>query len=147
MTAERLLLVRVGEERFAFPLAEVIEATEASAVTPLALLPEGVVGQCLYRDRLVPVLDGGALLGVPRLDTAGVMLVIEVDGERVALWVDDVIDTVPVDEERLRPVPAGSGAAGAVLRGVVDLGAGIAALVSMEDVRASVRARLMPEVA
>ena len=147
MTAERLLLVRLGAESFAFPLAEVIEATEAGAVTPLALLPQGVVGQCLYRDRLLPVIDGGTLLGVPRLATAGVMLVIDVDGERVALWVDDVIDMVPLDEARVRAVPAGSGIAGTVLRGVVDLGAGIAAVVSMDDVRASVRARLMTEVA
>jgi hypothetical protein len=34
-----------------------------------------------------------------------------------------------------------------MLRAVVDLGQGIAALVSMDDLRASVRARLMMEVA
>lgn len=147
MTAERLLLVRVGAERFAFPLAEVIEATEAGEVTPLALLPQGVAGQCLYRDRLLPVIDGGTLLGVPRMSAAGVVLVIDMDGDRVALWVDDVVDMVPLEEERVRAVPAGSGTSGAVLRGVVHLGDGIAALVSMDGVRASVRARLTVEVA
>ena len=150
MTAERLLLARVGPETFAFPLAEVIEVievTEAREVTPLALAPAGVAGQSVYRDRLLPVIDGGTLLGVPRTSPAGVLLVIEVDGERVAIWVDDVLDMVTVEERRLRPVPAGSGRAGAMLRAVVDLGQGIAALVSMDDVRASVRARLMTEVA
>ena len=147
MNAERLLLARIGTETFAFPLAEVIEATEAVEVTPLSLLPTGVVGQCVYRDRLLPVIDGGALLGVRRTAATGVMLVIVVAGERVALWVDDVVDMVTLEAHRLRAVPAGNGAAGALLRGVVDLGTGIAALVSMDDVRASVRARLMMEVA
>lgn len=147
MTDERLLLARVGTETFAFPLAEVVEVTEAREVSPLALAPAGVAGQSVYRDRLLPVIDGGTLLGVPRTSREGVLLVIEVDGERVAIWVDDVLDMVTVEERRLRPVPAGSGAAGAMLRAVVDLGQGIAALVSMDDMRASVRARLMTEVA
>jgi chemotaxis signal transduction protein len=147
MTDERLLLARVGTETFAFPLAEVVEVVEAREVTPLALAPAGVAGQSVHRDRLLPVIDGGTLLGVPRSAAGGVLLVIDVDGELVAIWADDVLDMVTVEERRLRPVPAGSGAAGAMLRAVVDLGQGIAALVSMDDVRASVRARLMTEVA
>jgi chemotaxis signal transduction protein len=147
MSAERLLLARVGTETFGFPLAEVLEVTEAHGLTPLALAPAGVAGQCVYRDRLLPVIDGGTLLGVRRTAPVGVLLVLAVDGERVALWADDALDMVTVEEDRLRPVPAGSGAAGAMLRAVVDLGQGIAALVSMDDVRASVRARLMTEVA
>ena len=147
MTVERLLLARIGRESFAFPLAEVLEATDAAEVTPLALLPQGVAGQSVYRDQLVPVIDGGTLLGVPRTAPTGVLLVIVVDGERVALWVDDVIDMMTVDAARFRAVPAGSAAVGVMLRGVLDLGVGISALVSMDDVRAFVRARLMTEVA
>lgn len=147
MMTERLLLARIGAETFAFPLAEVLEVTDAAEVAPLALLPVGVAGQSVYRDRLLPVIDGGTLLGVPRCAPQGVLLVIVVDGERVALWADDVIDMVTVDPQRFRAVPAGSGASGAMLRGVLDLGTGIAALVSMDDVRAFVRARLLTEVA
>lgn len=147
MTPERLLLARIGTETFAFPLAEVLEAVDATEVTPLALLPAGVAGQSVYRDRLLPVIDGGMLLGVTRSAPEGVLLVIEVDGECVALWADDVVDMVTVDARRFRAVPAGGGGAGAMLRGVVDLGDAIAAVVSMTDVRAFVRARLMTEVA
>ena len=46
-----------------------------------------------------------------------------------------------------RPVPAGSGAAGEMLSGVAEVGGGIVALVAMDDLRATVRARLMAEVA
>lgn len=147
MNPERFLLARIGKETFAFPLAEVLEATEAAGVTPLALLPPGVAGQSVYRDRLLPVIDSGTLLGVTRSAPKGVLLVIKVDEDRVALWVDDVVDMVTVDPQRLRAVPAGGGGAGAMLRGVVELGGTIAAVVSMDDVRASVRARLMTEVA
>ena len=154
MNPERFLLARIGRETFAFPLAEVLEATDAADVTPLALLPPGVAGQSAYRDRLLPVIDSGTLLGVTRSAPKGVLLVIRVDEDRVALWVDDValwvddvVDMVTVDPQRLRAVPTGGGGAGAMLRGVVELGGTIAAVVWMDDVRASVRARLMTEVA
>ena len=147
MNPERFLLARIGKETFAFPLADVLEATDATDVTPLALLPPGVAGQSAYRDRLLPVIDSGTLLGVTRSAPKGVLLVIRVDEDRVALWVDDVVDMVTVDPQRLRAVPTGGGGAGAMLRGVVELGGTIAAVVWMDDVRASVRARLMTEVA
>ena len=147
MNPERFLLARIGRETFAFPLADVLEATDATDVSPLALLPPGVAGQSVYRDRLLPVIDSGTLLGVTRSAPKGVLLVIKVDEDRVALWVDDVVDMVTVDPQRLRAVPTGGGGAGAMLRGVVELGGTIAAVVSMDDVRASVRARLMTEVA
>ncbi|MCE9603185.1 MAG: chemotaxis protein CheW [Gemmatimonadetes bacterium] len=147
MNPERFLLARIGTETFAFPLAEVLEATDATEVTPLALLPSGVAGQSVYRDRLLPVIDGSMLLGVTRSGPKGVLLVIEVDGDRVALWADDVVDMVTVDPRRFRAVPAGGSGTGTMLRAVVDLGDVIAAVVSMDDVRAFVRARLMTEVA
>lgn len=146
MSTERLLLARIGAETFAFPLASVLEAAEAPEVSPLALLPPGVAGQCVHRGRLLPVIDAGALLGVPRDDARGVLLLVDIDGERAALWVDDVLDMAILEPHQRRPVPAGSGVAGAMLDGVADLGTGIAALVAMDDLRATVRARLMAEV-
>lgn len=145
--AQRLLLARIGAETFAFPLADVLEVAEAPAVTPLPMLPAGVVGQSVHRGRLLPVIDAGALLGVPRTSPTGVLLVIDIDGERAALWADDVLDMVTVEPRMRRPVPAGSGPAGALLAGVVYLGPGIAAMVAMDEVRATVRARLLMEVA
>ena len=147
MIAERLLLARVGAETFAFPIAAVLEAAEAPAVSPLALLPAGVAGQCVHRDRLLPVIDAGTLLGVPRKEPRGVLLLIEINDNHAALWVDDVLDMVMLEPHQRRPVPAGSGAAGEMLSGVADLGGMIVALVAMDDLRATVRARLMAEVA
>lgn len=143
----RLLLVRLGGECYALPLAEVREVTEAPAVTPLPLLPRDVAGQAPHRDRLVPVLDAGALLGTPRDGrTAGVLLHLDVGGDAAALWADDVLDVAEVTEGQWRPAPSG-GRAAALLAGVVDLGDRIAAVVAMDALRATVRARLTTEAA
>lgn len=143
--ATRLLLVRLGAEQFALPLAAVREVTEAPAVEALPRLPQGVAGQVAHRDRLVPVLDAGALLAAPRdAASAGVLLHIDADGEPAALWADDVLDVAEVSPAQWRDVPAGVGTA-ALLAGVVDLGDRIAAVVAMDALRATVRARLHTE--
>ncbi len=146
MTSDRLLVVRVGRERFAFPLAEVLEVSEAPEVTSLPMLPVGVMGQAAHRERLVPVLDAAQLLGGARdARQAGVLLHVDVSGERAALWVDDVEDMVRVEPSQWRPTPGMASAQSVLLDGVVDLGGEIAALVAMDAVRATMRARLTTE--
>ena len=143
----RLLLARVGLETFAFPIADVMEAVESPAVTPLALAPAGVAGQCTHRDRLVPVLDGGVMLGVPRAPGEGVLLLIDTVAGRLGLRVDDVLDMVEVDATRRRALPATGGAMTAMLEDVIDLGDGIAGAVAMDALRAAMAARLTTEAA
>ena len=147
MNAHRMLLARLGRELFAFPIGDVLEAFESPDVSPLALAPAGMLGQCTHRDRLVPVLDAGALLGVPREDGAGVLLLIETDAGRVALRVDDVLDMVNVEPSRRRVLPATGGIMTAMLEDVIDLGGGIAGSVAMDALRAAMAARLTTEVA
>jgi len=71
--APRVLLVRLGRERFALPLGEVLEVMEAPALQPVALAPSGVVGQCLHRDRLVPVVDAATLLAAAKSVIAAIL--------------------------------------------------------------------------
>lgn len=145
-TSERLLVVRVGRERFAFPLGEVLEVSEAAEVTTLPLLPTGVMGQAAHRERLVPVLDAAQLLGGARdASAAGVLLHVDLAGDRAALWVDDVEDMVTAAASQWRPTPGTASAQSVLLDGVVDLGGEIAALVAMDAMRASMRARLTTE--
>jgi len=146
MSSERVLLARLGAERFAFPLAAISEVAEAPVIAPIALAPHGVAGQCIHRERLLPVIDAGALLGVPRTGGRGVLLLVDGDAGRMALWVDDVLDMVPIEAGQRRPLPQ-TGAASALLDGVVDLGDGIAALVAMDAMRAVMAARLTMEAA
>lgn len=147
----RVLVARVGGERFAFPLADVIEVAEAPAIVPVALAPDGMAGQCVHRDRLLPVLDAGVLLGVPRAGDAGsagggVLLLIETSGGRVALRVDDAVDMVTLEERHWRALPASGASAAAMLSAVLHLEGGIAGAVEMDALRGAMLARLMTEV-
>jgi chemotaxis signal transduction protein len=146
MSADRILLVRLGDERFAFPLAGVIEAVDSPVVTPLALPPAGVVGQCSHRGRLLPVLDLGALLGVPREGGAGALLVLDAEGERAALLVDDVLDALESAPSQRRPVPATGANAAGLLDGVLALPSGLAGSVDLGVLRATILSRLTTEV-
>jgi chemotaxis signal transduction protein len=140
----RFLLVGVGGERFALPLADVREAVDAPVVTALPLMPAGVVGQCEHRGSLLAVLDAGALLGVARAGGAGALLVMDAGATRFGLWVDDVLDAVAVEPARAHAVPTGSSAPG-VLRAVLDLESGLAGLVDTDLVRGAAHARLTGE--
>jgi chemotaxis signal transduction protein len=148
----RVLVARVGGERFAFPLADVVEVAEALPIVPVALAPIGMAGQCVHRDRLLPVLDAAVLLGVPRAGGAGpaggagVLLLFDTDGGRVALCVDDAVDMVTVEERQWRALPASGASAAVLLSAVLHLESGIAGAVAMDALRGAMLARLMTEV-
>lgn len=142
----RVLLARLGNERFAFPLADLLEAVDAPEIAPLPLAPRGVAGQCVHRERLLAVFDAGALLGVPRTGGAGALLVVADGGQDFGLWVDDVEDMVTAPRRAWRALPADTDRVDGALRALLALDDGIAALVDMDAIRAVVAARLQPEV-
>ena len=141
----RVLLARVGGERFALPLRDLREAVDAPRLTPVALAPEGLAGQTPYRGRLLPVFDAGVLFGVPREGGPGALLVLESESGAFGLWVDDVEDMVSAPRRAWRALPADAGKATNVLRALLALEDGIAALVDVALVRSTVAARLRTE--
>lgn len=143
----RVLLARVGGERFALPLRELREAVDAPAVIPVALAPEGLAGQATYRGRFLPVFDAGTLFGVPREGGPGAMLVLDGPAGAFGLWVDDVEDMVSAPRRAWRALPGDVAKGTNVLRALLALENGIAALVDVPLVRATVTARLATEAA
>lgn len=132
----RILLVRVGAERVALPLAAVRELVDAPTLLPVPMAPAAVRGQLSLRGQHIPVLALAALLEIPsgsvaasasaaELPTAGVALVMADEG--YALAVDDVVDVLDPGDQSLRPVPAGADRQGTI-RALLHLGAEIAAL-------------------
>lgn len=59
----RLVLLRVGVERFALPLEGVWHILPTQRIFPLALIPPGFKGVFLYQEEVVPLLDLPALVG------------------------------------------------------------------------------------
>jgi purine-binding chemotaxis protein CheW len=129
----RVLVFRVGGERFAVSLPAVAEVIESPELQRMPDAPEHVRGVATLRGELLSVYDPLALLGVsggapaPSVDTAetpevGATLVFNRGGgHRVGLAVDDVYDTITIAESELRGVPGSDGSDGAlvglVLRG------------------------------
>ncbi len=59
----RLVLLRVGAERFALPLEGVWHILPTQRIFPLALIRPGFRGVFLYQGEVVPLLDLPALVG------------------------------------------------------------------------------------
>jgi purine-binding chemotaxis protein CheW len=128
----RVLVFRVGGERFAVSLPAVAEVIESPELQRMPDAPEHVRGVATLRGELLSVYDPLALLGAsgasaPSVDSGeapggGATLVFKrAGGHRVGLAVDDVYDTITIAESELRGVPGSDGSDGAlvglVLRG------------------------------
>jgi purine-binding chemotaxis protein CheW len=115
----RLLVFRVGGERFAVELVLVDEVIDAPSVQPIPDAPEGVHGVATVRGELVTIYDPRVVLNVEgRVD--GTALLFARNGRRVALLVDDVYDAMTIEEEEvLRPPGGASSAADGILVGLI----------------------------
>ena len=115
----RLLVFRVGSERFAVDLVLVDEVIDTPSVQPIPDAPEGVHGVATVRGELVTIYDPRVVLHVEgRVD--GTALLFARNGRRVALLVDDVYDATTIaEEEVLRPPGGASAAADGILVGLI----------------------------
>jgi len=88
-------LLAVGDVKVALPAAELAE------VVPLPeLLAVGTAGSnhyCKWRDRTIPVINMGALLGQPDAAKAGLLAIVQRDGLTLGILVSEAIE--------LRPLP------------------------------------------
>jgi purine-binding chemotaxis protein CheW len=113
----QLLLLRIGQRRYALP-AEAVERVERmAALIPLPDAPPGVAGVLNLRGALLPVVDPRPRLGMPTpgADPSQHLVVVAAEG-RYLLWVDGV-------DRIVRPPSVGSGS--------IALGAGRAVVASM----------------
>ena len=84
--------VGVGEEVYILPLASVIESFQVHEHTVKTIGGSGRVVE--VRGDYMPVMDLEQIFGVPRFDfekSAGIMVVVEADGGRVAMMVDELL--------------------------------------------------------
>jgi chemotaxis signal transduction protein len=72
----RALLLRVGEDAYAVPIAAAREVVTA-IVTPLPTAPSSVLGVCNVRGEIIPVFDSGVVLGLGALPYSDGIAVIE----------------------------------------------------------------------
>jgi purine-binding chemotaxis protein CheW len=119
----RVLVFRVGGERFAVSLPAIDEVIEAPRLQRVPDAPEHVRGVATLRGDLLSVFDPLSLLGVASRsstgpsDGPGATLVFSRRGvgHRVGLAVDDVYDATTIAESEMRGVPGSDGSDGALL--------------------------------
>jgi purine-binding chemotaxis protein CheW len=118
----RVLVFRVGGERFAVALLAVDEVIEAPEMQHMPDAPPQVRGVATLRGQLLSIYDPLALLGASlsggdRTASPGATLVFTRAGEphRIGLAVDDVYDAVTISESEMRGVPGSDGSDGALL--------------------------------
>lgn len=138
-----LLLFRIGDGRFAAPLASVEEALDLApeSVQTVPGEHEALRGVFAIRGALVPLYDPQRALGASLAGGGTVMVVRPAAGaSRVALLVDDVEDVLEaVPDEDIRP-PSGAADPDGIVRGVLHRGAAIIVLVDLYALVAACRA-------
>jgi chemotaxis signal transduction protein len=125
------LVARIGDERYAFMLASVVEALDGPALHDPPLRPDGMLGTLRHRGRTLEVWDGARVFGVRRSTGSGTALVIREGDRPLALVVDDALDIVEIAPDALRTPPAGTDTAG-MLAGIARDARGVVSVVNVE---------------
>ena len=102
---------RVGGDCLAIDADRVTEVIRESRVTRVPLAPEGVLGLVHLRGRIVPIIDLAGRLGVPRVpgQATGTHLIVEVQGDHYGLLVDEMLDVIEIEPERVERPTGGTG--------------------------------------
>jgi purine-binding chemotaxis protein CheW len=93
------LLVRVGGERYALPIHDVVEVTRMGDLIPVPGAPHALLGVQNVRGQVVPVVDLGAVVGMPRSETRGAVVVVDDSGQPAGLAVDALLDVAELVAE------------------------------------------------
>lgn len=102
-TTEPMLGFALSKERFLAPLDSVREVVSLDSITSIPGLPFFFAGLTTVRGDMVPVVDIRGFLGLPerRPERAENILIVELDGAPVGIWVDRVHGLVAVDTAHL----------------------------------------------
>lgn len=121
-TADKYLGFTLAGEDYLVPILDVVEIVSLLPITPVPGAAAHLLGVVNLRDRVVPVVDVGARLGLVT-PTAGepecLVIVYGHDGAEVGVLVDRVAEVVDVAQDSIAPATdLGSHAPGAHLVGI-----------------------------
>jgi len=125
--AARVLVFRMGHERFGIPLSDVHEVLDAQ---PIQRVPDAggtVLGVTSIRGALTTVYDVRPLLSSGGA-ADGALLVFDRGGRRIAVAIDDVFDATLVESGEMLPVPRRAASDG-LLAGMLRRGSELVAVL------------------
>jgi purine-binding chemotaxis protein CheW len=118
------LLVGVGAERYALAVRDVIEVATLEDLTTVPGAPRAVMGVHNLRGQVVPVVDLGAVLGLPGTNGRRAIVIVDDAGDPAGLAVDSLLDVCPVEAEAKQPEDGrllGSAMVDGALVGILDV--------------------------
>jgi chemotaxis signal transduction protein len=133
--AQELLVVRIGEERFAVPLEAVEELVESPSLRAVPGAPDDLLGLFTLGQSLLPLYSPAAILGSQTFGEQ-VALVMRGGASRIALAVDDADDVVSVSLADMLDAPR-TGRGDDVVLGVIWHGADLLTVLDARAVVAS----------
>jgi purine-binding chemotaxis protein CheW len=92
--------VRVGGEQYALPVEHVEEVLELADATPVPGSAGGMMGLQNLAGEIVPAFDLAGILQIERNTRPRRLVVVEHEGRRAALAVDEVIDVGRLDGDK-----------------------------------------------
>ena len=126
----RVLVFRMGHERFGIPLSDVHEVLDAQPIQRVPDAADAVLGVTSIRGALTTVYDVRSLLSSG--GTAdGALLVFDRGDRRIAVAIDDVFDATPVESGEMLPVPRRAASDG-LLRGMLRRGSELVAVLDTD---------------
>ena len=142
---EEMLMVRLGDERFAVELLAVEEVIDLPVIHHVPEMPPAMLGVVTVRGFLTPVYSPHTALGVP-LAVKEAVLIFRRGRARVGILIDDVEDAVSLDLGELRSAPSEHAIDNVVL-GVVRHAGVLVAIVDANALIAACQAAALLEIA
>ena len=148
-----LAAATLNGELFGFDLNSVREFAPLRSLTRVPLGPEALLGLLNLRGEILPLLDIRPALGMEtsnflqsneNADEARSLMevvVLEHDEQRVAVWVEQVLDVFAADSARFRAATAGE-----LLRGAVPYGARMLAVLNVPAILNEIERALLKKL-
>lgn len=95
---------RAGGSGYALPVTEVLEVAEIGLLAPVPGAPEPVLGVRNLHGQVLAVVDLALALGLARDRPASRLLIVESEGRRAGLAIDEVLDVGELPGEKPEPL-------------------------------------------
>lgn len=131
------LVCQLHDNLYGLPIRSVQEILPLPSILPLPQLPESIMGVCVFRDKVIPVLNLASqldLTGEPPEAEVWQMVVISHNERLCALAVCDIVEIINYSSEEIEPLPSTTEGEEYFFRGIKRTELGMVTLLAMHAV-------------
>lgn len=131
------LVCQIYDNLYGLPIRSIQEILPLPAILPLPQLPDSIMGVCVFRDKVIPVLHLASqldLTGETPAPEAWQMVVISHNERLCALAVCDIIEIINYPSEEIEPLPSATEGEEYFFRGIKRTELGMVTLLDMNAV-------------